>query len=51
MATEIWQWLQSGDSISHIVRTIADNYRVEEEIARRDVSELIEELRRAKLWD
>jgi len=51
IATEIWECLQRGDSIPHIVGTIAHKYRVEEEIARGDVSELIEELRAAKLCD
>ncbi len=51
LATEIWEYLRRGDSIPHIVGMIAGKYRVEEEIVRRDVSELIGELRAAKLWD
>ena len=51
LATEIWQCLHRGDVLSQIVGTIADKYRVEEEIVRRDVSELIGELRAARLWN
>jgi Coenzyme PQQ synthesis protein D (PqqD) len=49
IGTEIWECLQRGDSLSHIVETIAEKYDVEEVIVRRDVTELIEELRAAKL--
>jgi Coenzyme PQQ synthesis protein D (PqqD) len=51
VATEIWQGLQQGDSLSHIVETIASRYGVKEERVRRDVTELIGELRAAKLWN
>ncbi len=51
LGTEIWEGLSRGDSIPRIVGTIADKYRVEEETVSRDVSELIGELRAAKLWN
>lgn len=50
LGTEIWKHLHEGDSIAHIVGTIANKYAVEEEIVRRDVSELIGELRASRLW-
>ena len=50
LATEIWTYLQTGDSVPEIVRTIADKYSVEKEIVGRDVSELIGELQAARLW-
>jgi len=49
-ATEIWEHLHRGYSVSDIVGTLVEKYRVEEEIVRRDVSELITELRVAGLW-
>jgi PqqD family protein of HPr-rel-A system len=48
-ATEIWQHLHRGDSVSDIVGTLTRKYRVAEEVVRRDVSELITELRAARL--
>ena len=51
LATEIWKHLHEGNSLPHIVGTIADKYGVEEEIVRRDVGELIGDLRGARLLD
>jgi len=48
-ATEIWQHLHRGNSVSDIVRMLTKKYRMEEEVVRRDVSELITELRTARL--
>ena len=48
-ATEIWQHLHRGNSVSDIVRMLTQKYRMEEEVVRRDVSELITELRTARL--
>ena len=50
VATEIWNHLQSGDSVPQIVSSIAYRYSVEEETVRSDVSELIGELQAARLW-
>ncbi len=50
LGTEIWQCLHQGEVLPQIVGTIASKYGVEEEIVRRDVSELIGELRAARLW-
>jgi hypothetical protein len=50
LATEIWSHLQTGTSIPQIISAIADKYRVEEDIVRSDVSELIGELQTARLW-
>jgi hypothetical protein len=50
VATEIWQCLHDGLSVSDIVATIADKYGVEEEIVRRDLGGLMEELCAAGLW-
>jgi len=51
LATEIWKRLHRGDSINRIVATIADKYEVEEEVVKRDISELMGELQAAKLWN
>ncbi len=51
LGTEVWKQLHQGDSIPHIIRTVTDKYKVEEEIVGRDVSELIAELRAARLWE
>lgn len=51
LGTEVWKQLHRGDSLPDIIRTVADKYKVEEEIVCRDVSELIAELRAAKLWE
>ena len=51
LATEIWKNLHRGESIPHIVGTIADKYAVDEEVVRRDMSELIGELHAAGLWN
>ena len=50
LATEIWTFLQTGNSVAQIVTTIADKYGVEKEIVRGDVGELIGELEAARLW-
>jgi PqqD family protein of HPr-rel-A system len=51
MATEIWKRLHQGDAIPHIVSTIADKCRVDEEVVRRDVNDLLGELRAARLLE
>jgi len=51
LATEIWKHLHRGDSIPHIVGTIADKYAIAEEIVKRDINELIGELQAARLWN
>lgn len=49
-ATVIWEHLHRGNSVSDIVETLVDKYQMEKEIVRRDVSELITELKMAGLW-
>lgn len=49
LATEIWKHLHQGDPVHHIVATIADKYAVEEEVVKRDISELMGELHEARL--
>jgi hypothetical protein len=50
LATEIWQHLHRGDSASQIAGALAQKYRVEEDVVRRDMDELLLDLRAAKLW-
>jgi len=50
IATEIWNQLHEGARVSQVVQAVAAKYGADEEIVRRDVSELIEELRAARLW-
>ena len=50
IATEIWNQLHEGGSVSQIVQTVAAKYGVGVAIVQRDVTELIEELRGARLW-
>jgi len=49
IATEIWQRLQQGDSLADLVEVIATKYSVAKETIRRDVDELMSELRAAKI--
>jgi coenzyme PQQ synthesis protein D (PqqD) len=49
IATEIWQCLQHGDSVTDLVERIASKYRVEKARIRQDVNELLSELRAAGL--
>lgn len=51
LATEIWEQLHRKASIAQVVEAIAAKYDVAEEVVRSDVSELVAELRAARLWD
>jgi hypothetical protein len=51
LATEIWQSLQRGDSIPQIVERIASRYGVEVGMVRSDLTELLGELRKARIWN
>jgi len=50
VATEIWQGLQAGYTLSQIAAEIAHTYGVADETARQDVEQFVEDLKRAKLW-
>lgn len=51
LATEIWELLHRKASITQVVETISAKYGVAEDVVRSDVSELVAELRAARLWD
>jgi len=50
-ATEIWEHLQGGHSLSDIIGMLTQKYKMDNEIVSRDVVELIGELRTSRLWD
>ena len=50
-ATEIWEHLQGGHSLSDIIGMLTQKYKIDNEIVSRDVVELIGELRASRLWD
>jgi coenzyme PQQ synthesis protein D (PqqD) len=51
VATEIWTHLHEGRATSDIVTAIAGKYRIDVETVRRDVDELLDDLRAAALWE
>lgn len=50
VATDVWQGLHQGHSPEQIVDTIAQKYDADPETVKADVTELMAELRSAKLW-
>jgi len=50
VATEIWTHLHEGRATSEIASSIAVKYHVDVEMVRRDIDELLGELRAANLW-
>jgi len=50
IGTEIWQSLQSGDTVDDIAARISRTYEVSPDVARKDVVEFLDELRSARLW-
>jgi Coenzyme PQQ synthesis protein D (PqqD) len=51
VATEVWQGLQAGYSLSQIAAEVAHSYGVAEDTVRDDVEHFVEDLKQAKLWD
>jgi len=51
VATDVWQGLQSGASVSAVVAEVAHKYGVDVAIVREDVRQFMEDLKQAKLWD
>src|SRR4051795_3047384 len=50
VATEIWERRKDGEPLDQISSTIAARYAVDEEQVRRDLEELVADLRDASLW-
>jgi hypothetical protein len=50
LATEIWRRRNEGEPLDQISSTIAARYSVAEARVRRDVDELVSDLRDARLW-
>ncbi|HTR64561.1 MAG TPA: PqqD family protein [Terriglobales bacterium] len=51
VATEVWQGLQAGHSITQITADVATTYGVAEDTVCKDVEHFVDELRQAKLWE
>jgi hypothetical protein len=49
IGTEIWQGLQSGESVDAIVARISTTFGAEPAVVRNDVSEFLNELKSARL--
>jgi len=49
IGTEIWQGLQSGESVEAIAARISKMYEAEPDVVRNDVSAFVDELRSARL--
>jgi hypothetical protein len=50
-ATEVWQALQAGANIPHIIQSISLKYNVDKTVVEQDLSELITDLRSCRLLD
>jgi hypothetical protein len=51
VATDAWVRLHDGLTPAEVVDAVADKYGVDRETVRRDVDELLSDLRAAALWE
>jgi Coenzyme PQQ synthesis protein D (PqqD) len=51
VATEVWQGLQAGNSLSQIAAAVAQTYGMAEDAVLEDVQQFVEDLKQSKLWD